>query len=868
MENPADLALRRLQEIMNEFSVFLAEKGKASEADTRVKMIDRCLKEVCGWPEGELSREDHVESGYTDYQLRIRGQPYVVAEAKREGLSFVLPYGPSSRSLSLDGALMTDERVKEAVQQVRQYCDDLGVKFAIATNGYTWIVFRAIRDDMPWRRGRARVFPSIGYIRDHFVEFWNLLSYDAICAGSLDSEFGRLTASSRNLYRVIDKLFNADLPLRRNRLNSQLQPLTKYIFEDIAGQDDPDLLRSCYVHTGSLFIVVEDLNIVITDTIPKDAAFVGTKPLKQGIDDVGDFGEEVKVAVKGRKGELYLLLGGIGSGKTTFLRRYQTLITKKFLDANAFTFHLDFLKAPPQTGEMETFVWSTILEIIRDQYASADLEHRKYIKSIFKDKLKNLEVTALRGVKPHTENYEQAIGPYLLSWQQNLSDYVPNLLRLGSVVNKKATVLFIDNVDQLDPQYQAQIFLLAQRVTRMAATITIIALREESYYAPSIQNTFTAYTSHKFHIASPHFRPMIQNRIEYAIRALEGHQEKVAPAVRRGDDFDRKDICEFLRIVQYSVLAWSRRIARFIECICFGNMRAALQMFTTFLTSGATDVDKMLLIYRQSGSYNVPFHEFLKSVMLQDRAYYKEDQSPILNVFNCTSDRNSSHFTALRVLALLLNHRGESDPQGRGYVELGRVVGFFAETFDNVRDLSATLDRLINKQLIEVNTRATHTVSGASHVRVTAAGWYYLRYLARTFAYLDLVLQDTPLNDEKLEKALCQSVYDVNNLADKEQEKYDRIQVRFDRTLWFLDYLAKEEQGEFDIFNLQRAPAPLCDPFMPIIIKTFRTDREYIERRLREGRLEDAPDEADEQTEKEFQLALPDVGTSEENKGA
>lgn len=180
MENPADLALRRLQEIMNEFSVFLAEKGRASEADTRVKMIDRCLKEVCGWPEGELSREDHVESGYTDYQLRIRGQPYVVAEAKREGLSFVLPYGPSSRSLSLDGALMTDERVKEAVQQVRQYCYDLGVKFAIATNGYTWIVFRAIRDDMPWRRGRARVFPSIGYIRDHFVEFWNLLSYRAV----------------------------------------------------------------------------------------------------------------------------------------------------------------------------------------------------------------------------------------------------------------------------------------------------------------------------------------------------------------------------------------------------------------------------------------------------------------------------------------------------------------------------------------------------------------------------------------------------------------------------------------------------------------------------------------------------------------
>jgi hypothetical protein len=107
-------------------------------------------------------------------------------------------------------------------------------------------------------------------------------------------------------------------------------------------------------------------------------------------------------------------------------------------------------------------------------------------------------------------------------------------------MKKKTTVLFIDNVDQLDSEYQAQIFLLAQRVTRMAGSVTIVALREESYYAPSVQNKFTAYTSHKFHIASPQFLPMIQNRIEYAIRALETQKEKIAATVLRGQSFDSR----------------------------------------------------------------------------------------------------------------------------------------------------------------------------------------------------------------------------------------------------------------------------------------------------------------------------------------
>lgn len=326
MDNPADLALQRLSEIAEDFHSFVDSRGKASEADTRVKFIDRVLKEVCLWPESELSREDHVDSGYTDYQLKVRNYPIVVVEAKREGISFELPIGSTSRSPKLNRAILTNQDIKKAIVQVRQYCDDQGVKFAIATNGYTWIIFRAIRDDMPWKEGRARVFPSISYIEEHFVEFWNLLSYQGICEGSLDSEFGRITTASRKLLRVIDKLFNADLPLRRNRLNTQLQPLIKYIFEDIAAQDDLDLLRSCYVHTESLRIVARDLRIVIDDAIPEALVAEGAKPLIQSVESAGEFGDAVEKALREKRGELYLLLGGIGSGKTTFLKRYEKLL--------------------------------------------------------------------------------------------------------------------------------------------------------------------------------------------------------------------------------------------------------------------------------------------------------------------------------------------------------------------------------------------------------------------------------------------------------------------------------------------------------------------------------------------------------------
>src|SRR5262249_13060251 len=150
----------------------------------------------------------------------------------------------------------------------------------------------------------------------------------------------------------------------------------------------------------------------------------------------------------------------------------------------------------------------------------------------------------------------------------------------------------------------------------------------------SIQKTFTAYTNRKFHIASPRFLILINNRINYALTVLS-KPDQLELVVSNQIAINRADIADYLKIIASSIFQQNRNIVRFIEAVCFGNMRLALDMFTTFLASGATDVDKMLRIYRRTGSYYVAFHEFVKSIMLGDRRYYKESRSPIMNLFDC-----------------------------------------------------------------------------------------------------------------------------------------------------------------------------------------------------------------------------------------
>ena len=201
MVHPDD-ALTILNEIKKDFQQFWESKGNVSEADTRAKIIDKILTKVLGWPEQAIQREDRVLEGYLDYKLEVHKKPLITVEAKKAGTPFVFPIQERvHRSLKLCGSILTIPEISEAISQVRKYCDDAAIRYAVATTGHAWIIFRAIREDMRWRDGNALVFPSLEYIIKNFTLFWNILSYEAVSAGSLDNEFGSNLRVSSVVYQ-------------------------------------------------------------------------------------------------------------------------------------------------------------------------------------------------------------------------------------------------------------------------------------------------------------------------------------------------------------------------------------------------------------------------------------------------------------------------------------------------------------------------------------------------------------------------------------------------------------------------------------------------------------------------------------------
>lgn len=830
-----DKSFSALQKIEIDFQEFCAKGLHITEADTRFNIIDRIITEVLHWPHAEVRREVRASGQYLDYLLNVNGKKYVCLEAKKVGNSFTFPTDYQRKNYKISGSISKEKNISEAINQVRTYCDESAIRYAIVTNGYTWIIFRAIREDMPWKDGSVRVFNGFQSLMNSFIEFWNLISYSRLSQRSLDSYFTPQINPERSLTRVLNKLVDPDVPLLRNSLHTELHPIIRHFFEDIVDPEYLDKLEKCYVYSTTIKTVANNLGFVIKDSIPKFLADDGTTELLHRQSDAGEFGKVIEKAVKLKRGQLFLLLGGIGAGKTTFQKRFQLTVGRQVLEDNAIWFSIDFL-TPPTVDRLEEFVWRSILTQLRQRYQSPHLETRQNIKRAFSQDILALQETDLYGLQEGSKLYEEKLNTYLAKWQSNLGEYVPKLLSTAKPRKSISTVLFFDNVDQLDPPYQAQIFLLAQHITDIVESITVIALREESYYTASVQKVFTAYVNRRFHIASPPFRKMISLRINYVLRAIE--EQSTDPNSVFGNLNKKDRIVDLLRIVEQSIFEKSKNIAHFIDHLCYGNMRLALQMFSAFLVSGATDVDKMLKIYRRDGSYYVAFHEFLRSIMLGDRYFYKGTFSSILNLFECGAEINSSHFTALRVLYVLDIVKNDSSKEGEGYFEIERFVSMFDDIFNNKEDLILTLNRLVAKQLIEVNTKITESIIGSSHLRITSSGWYYYKYLCTSFAYLDLVFQDTPINSSSTFESLVTSMYLVNNLSDPEEDKVPRMKERFKRVEIFLNYLKAEEDAETIRYNLAIYKDDVLGStrFMPKIIISYEEQKAWIKKRIEENR--------------------------------
>ena len=218
-------------------------------------------------------------------------------------------------------------------------------------------------------------------------------------------------------------------------------------------------------------------------------------------------------------------------------------------------------------------------------------------------------------------------------------------------------------------------------------------------------------------------------------------------------------------------------------------------------------------------------------MILGDYRFYKESRSLVLNVFGVTDARNADHFTTLRILKFTSGTYG-GRKTAEGFINIQSLINAMVDNFDNEEDTLRTIGKLIElgRQLLELDTRRCDSLERASAIRITSAGQYYWHYLVKSFAYLDLVWQDTPLDSAGLADILARGIAETE------------MGARFERVERFLAYLQEQEKLELSERALPQDGDFFYGPLIPDIRKQYDREKAFIVGRTRRtGRRRGTP---------------------------
>lgn len=803
----------RLTNWLNGSKEFLHQDG-LNESETRSKVIDPLFKNVLGWSESNISREDHInEIGYYDYIFKSNKSEFVL-EAKKEYTIFEMP---RTKKIKYNSLQRKNPALKEAIEQ--------GIDYAVAKSIDTVVVSNGLQLAITYIPYINRSCSDTYLFRDHddvyeeFTKFWNFFSpisnIDRELQKQLDKESDSVIRARPAFNRKIsDQQFDVAAILPNSPLLNYLSYLHDEYFSDIINRWD--LLKKCYVDLDSMASYDKNIESVLKDRAPRmgriledvieetnDSSVV--KIEEQTITDLRTNKKNADVFQKRfveykDKTKMFVLVGNAGAGKTTFIYRFFNFLLSEADRNSTIWLYLD-CKGCAEDTNLEEFIYDKIFEELEQKYQDTGIfNSADVLFQIFKDDFNRIK--SVLNLCPNEEEKNKRKQDTVLKIINEQRDHYVKRIFQYLQTNGYATCVIYDNVDQLSTALQMKLFQHANVLRERLRTTIILSLREEVYYQHEHDKSFNFAECDIFHIPAPRLPNVLGKRLKLA-REETSDTETIFAYNSKNTYVEIRKI-DIINVLSQTFMDYQENTLM-IQMLANKDIRESLKLFKKVVTSPNVDTDHLLIAAGQSAvqakqiNKRIPYNELLRGLALGNRVHYLSSSSSVLNVFEVNNDGFFSHFTKLRILLYAQSSLALAIPDTpKGYFQVEQMYKeLFRNTVINL-DIFTNICKELQKEGLLINLKGSISdLSRNDFITLGSSGYYYLNVLKTSPEYLALVAVDTSLHDTPRGDRLSE-LYRKYRSAESKRTKKLRI---LDIAEEFADYLIESEAQEIEFLR-------------------------------------------------------------------
>jgi GTPase SAR1 family protein len=379
-----------------------------------------------------------------------------------------------------------------------------------------------------------------------------------------------------------------------------------------------------------------------------------------------------------------IIIGSKGAGKTTFINHLFKYKFKTSEIPNHYIVYIDFRSFFESESIFEpSRLAKEILNNIQLTYGELKLHTIDILKRVYIHEIKKKNEGTWNNVKEHDPNeYQKKLSDFL---DESQSNYLYHLEMVAAYLiweRQKRLIIIIDNADQFEQEIQKKIFLFSSTLNKKMQCGTVISLREGYYYQWRLTPPFDAFISNVYHITAPKYSEVLEKRIDYAIENLTLENENKIHSTHIVDSEDViTQMIDFLSAIKKSLFTESNtEILDYLFYTTYPNIREGLKIFKIFLTSMHTKIQVYVRNERikaevKNNSSVIPFHEFLKSIGLQNTHYYSSGRSIIHNILT-PPPGSTDHLINVYLLKFL--DKVDSSNSSDKFTSLSQIYNLFS----------------------------------------------------------------------------------------------------------------------------------------------------------------------------------------------
>jgi len=568
-----------------------------------------------------------------------------------------------------------------------------------------------------------------------------------------------------------------------NTFAADLSPVLRRYFSSRDQNDDPDIYKNAYVSSSEVTSYDRILESFLVDRLSRSKIRSEVKTTKKRADAVSKTLTE-RAANRSVSGELQLITGGVGTGKSLFARRYKEFLQPPQLEGQSHWAFLDFNYAPDNLSDAREWVCSTFAKSVVEEGAPINVRNSEDQERIFAADLADREA--------YYERIEKSVGKGLLEKARDIEGWRQDPERLALGISRHlqgdrgdVIIVVFDNVDRRDGDDQLSAFQLALWFMRETRSLVILQMRDTTFEIYKNEPPLDTYkTGQIFHISPPRFIDVVKKRLELSLQALDAEAPKTIQYATPGGvnvSYPKERAGEFLRSVYLELFQRPTNVSRILEAIAGRDVRKALDMFMAIINSGHMPENLIATVAAGDGIRKFPEHLVLKILMRQDYRFFSEASGFISNLLYCDSQwERPNNLLVSEILFYLIGQRKVNGDNGQmGFVAVGKLQEKL-ESFGYVRpDILAAAQYLLSNDLLDADKAGASAINLGDCVKASASGWAHMRILSARSEYLSAILPTTPINDQKFAARVFELLQIENKFGN----------LNFGQTLGLLDGL-------------------------------------------------------------------------------